>query len=367
MLKSVEWGEFKLGDLFDVQTSKKRFDANKVTVIKSGQYPYVVRQGSNNGQKGFISEDESFLNDGNTISFGQDTATMFYQEKPYFTGDKIKILKPKEKRFRKENAQFFISTMAKAFSSFSWGSSSFNVNIIKSQSLTLPVSGSKKIDFDFMERFIAELEAERIAELEAYLSAAGLKDCQLTLEEQQVLDDFEHGRFVWGEFKFKEVFDNIVQGKRLKKDDQIPGDIPFVMAGTTNTGVVNHISNPVASFPKNSITVDIFGNAFYRSFDFGAGDDTGVYWSKKCNYAKEAMLFFTASMSNALERKFDYGNKLRSSQSLDMKMQLPTLNNRPDFFSMETLISAVQKLVIRDVVQYADQKIAAHEQVINAS
>lgn len=33
---------------------------------------------------------------------------------------------------------------------------------------------------------------------------------------------------------------------------------------------------------------------------------------------------------------------------------------------MEILISAIQKLVIKDVVQYADQQIAAHEQVINA-
>jgi hypothetical protein len=61
------------------------------------------------------------------------------KRKPYFTGDKIKILKPKDKRFNKNNAQFFISTMMKAFSSFSWGSSSFNVNIIKNQKVSLPV------------------------------------------------------------------------------------------------------------------------------------------------------------------------------------------------------------------------------------
>ena len=96
-----------------MESYKKRFDANKVEVLKFGEYPYVVRMGSNNGQKGFINEDVEFLNDGNTISFGQDTATMYYQEKPYFTGDKIKILKPKEKRFNKQNAQFFISTMIK--------------------------------------------------------------------------------------------------------------------------------------------------------------------------------------------------------------------------------------------------------------
>lgn len=77
----------------------------------------------------------------------------------------------------------------------------------------------------------------------------------------------------WGEFKYKEVFNRIEQGRRLKKDDQIDGTIPFVMSGTTNAGVVNYISNPVASFPKNAITIDIFGNTFYRNYAFGAGDD----------------------------------------------------------------------------------------------
>ncbi|MCI8485476.1 MAG: type II restriction endonuclease, partial [Lachnospiraceae bacterium] len=94
-LKDVEWGEYRLGDLFFVETYKKRFDANKVKVFECGRYPYVVRMSSNNGQKGFIDEDEEFLNVGNTLSFGQDTATVFYQEHPYFTGDKIKILKCK--------------------------------------------------------------------------------------------------------------------------------------------------------------------------------------------------------------------------------------------------------------------------------
>ncbi|MBR5507894.1 MAG: restriction endonuclease subunit S, partial [Clostridia bacterium] len=94
-LQAVKWGEFRLGDLFEVLSYKQRFDANKVSLVKSGGHPYIVRQSSDNGQKGFIDEDEIYLNDGNTISFGQDTATMYYQEAPYFTGDKIKILKPK--------------------------------------------------------------------------------------------------------------------------------------------------------------------------------------------------------------------------------------------------------------------------------
>lgn len=93
--------------MFFVNTPKKRFDANKVTILDSGKYPYVVRTSNNNGQRGYIVEDEKYLNEGNTISFGQDTATVYYQERPYFTGDKIKVLKPKFELFNKKNAPFF--------------------------------------------------------------------------------------------------------------------------------------------------------------------------------------------------------------------------------------------------------------------
>lgn len=92
-LGTVKWGEFKLGDLFEVVSYKKCFDANKVAIIENRGHPYIVRQSTENGRKGNIDEPIKYLNPGNTISFGQDTATMFYQEKPYFTGDKIKILK----------------------------------------------------------------------------------------------------------------------------------------------------------------------------------------------------------------------------------------------------------------------------------
>ncbi len=114
------------------------------------------------------------------------------------------------------------------------------------------------------------------------------------------------------------------------------------MAGTTNTGVVNYISNPVARFPRNSITVDIFGNTFYRDYAFGAGDDTGVYWSTNHDYSRNTMLFFTIAMSKSLEGKFDYGNKLRSSQSFNFKMYLPIKKGTIDFDFMEKFIAELE-------------------------
>ena len=150
---SVEWGEYRIGDLFDVQTYKKRFDANKVDLSSNGEYPYVVRKSSDNGIKGYIRESTDYLNDGNTISFGQDTATSFYQEKPYFTGDKIKILKPKFQGFRKENALLFVTAITRSFSKFSWGSSSYNVQIIQDQKICLPIKNGK-MDINYIEIFL---------------------------------------------------------------------------------------------------------------------------------------------------------------------------------------------------------------------
>lgn len=132
---------------------------------------------------------------------------------------------------------------------------------------------------------------------------------------------FTSDNFEFSEFSFNYIFDKIHQGRRLKKGDQLAGTIPFIMAGTTDTGICNYISNPVAEFPKNSITIDIFGNTFYRDYDYGAGDDTGAYWSDFIMYSNKQMLFFATSMSKILHGKFDFGKKLRSSQSLEYKMQ----------------------------------------------
>ena len=95
-LDTSGWREFRLGDLFDIQTTKKKFNATDVKF--EGKFPYVARGDKNNGIKGYINQNIIYLNSGNTISFGQDTATMFYQKNPYFTGDKIKIFIFNEKK-----------------------------------------------------------------------------------------------------------------------------------------------------------------------------------------------------------------------------------------------------------------------------
>jgi len=163
----IEMGEFRVGDIFEIKSYKKRFDANKVTITETGK-PYIVRTSKNNGLRGYINEDAKYLNDGNTISFGQDTATVFYQEKPYFTGDKIKILKPKNAKFKKSNALFFIASMTKSFGSFTWGGSSFNVTVIGNQPIDLPINNQKQPDYKIMETLVSAVQKLVIKDVVLY-------------------------------------------------------------------------------------------------------------------------------------------------------------------------------------------------------
>ena len=165
--ENLKYREYHIKDLFDIYSYKKRFDANKIKIEKAG-HPYIVRTSLNNGLKGYINEDVKFLNDGNSISFGQDTATMFYQEKPYFTGDKIKILKCKSIEFNKIIAMFFISSMSKAFSLFSWGTSSFSVSAIENQKISLPTTKNNQPDYTTMKIFISAIQKLVIKDLVLY-------------------------------------------------------------------------------------------------------------------------------------------------------------------------------------------------------
>lgn len=360
-MKNVKWGEFRIEDVLQWQ-SQKEIDPLKLEELKDdteSMYPFYGQATINNGIISYHQLTNKVLNNKNgkpTILIHSNNQNIVYLETPFYLKDghgATSVLQ--SERLNKFNQKFIIASIDKVIKSkYSYNKKATKIEL-KNTVITLPTKNGE-VDFEFMESFIVELEAERIADLAAYLSATGLEDYTLTAKEKKVLQDFEQGNIKFSEFTYKSIFNKIVQGRRLKKDDQIPGNIPFVMAGTTNTGVVNYISNPVASFPGNSITIDIFGNTFYRGYDFGAGDDTGVYWNDEKEYSKETMLFFAASMEKSISRRFSFGNKLRSSQSLNFKMKLPSINQQPNYLIMETLISAIQKLVIKDVVLYANKK-----------
>lgn len=347
--------------MFEILTTPS-FNAEKL--VCGEEYDYVTRTSFNQGilrKTGFVNQ--ANINEKGTWSLGLLQMDFFYRKNPWYAGQFVRKIVPKIAL--NDNSILYFTTLFNKQKQRLLNVLVRDVDATFSNAYIQLPTKDGKIDFEFMDACIRELEEERIRELSAYLTVSGLDNYELSSEEKEVLDAYES--MVFGEHKFKDIFNNIKQGRRLKKDDQVVGNIPFVMSGRTNTGVVGYISNPIALFSKNSITIDIFGNSFYRSYDFGAGDDTGVYWNDKTQYSKEAMLYLTTAMEKTLLGKYSYGKKLRSSQSFNFKVQLPTKNGKIDFEFMELLISAVQKLVIKDVVLYADEKIQSTKKIVKES
>lgn len=355
--------------MFEVVSYTKRFDANKVVVKEKGRYPYIVRTRVNNGQKGYIDEDEQYLNEGNTIAFGQDTATMFYQEKPYFTGDKIKVLRPKYKKFNKKNAQFFLAAMRKPFELFSWGASSYNVEIIKSQKIILPQTVDGNIDFNFMEEFVAELEARRVAELEAYLLATGLKDYTLTEAEEKVLSEFNS--IEWKKFDITEIF-TVKNTANILSSDIVEnsGTTPYLCASAENNGVSAYISYN-KQYLEEGNCIFIGGKTFvvsYQKKDFYSNDSHNLALYLNNSIREKSIQFYVATcLYKSLKHKYSWGDSVSKTKIKKDKIWLPSKEKIVDYSLMKNFISAIQKLVIKDVVLYADSKIKATKDMVKTS
>ena len=358
--------EFRIGDLFCIQTPKCKFDANKIQF--GGQYPYVARGDKNNGIRGYINENTQYLNDENTISFGQDTATMFFQRDKYFTGDKIKIFKPINFGLNSRLANYIIASMRRGFSNFAWGSSSFNVEILKDVKIILPTLGGK-INFSFMEKFIEELERERVEELDAYLAVTGFKDYKLSKKEKDALAKFDKfGKWEGAakEFNLKKLFGNATRGKRLKGADRFDGNLPFVTAGEADMGISAFISNDVKIFDKNTVTIDMFGSAKYRNYKYGADDHVAIVHTE--NLSKHAAIYVTTAIHKVANAgQFSYARNFYAKDADELSILLPISDGEIDYEFMANFIKAIEKLVIKDVVLWTERKIAATKQVVEAN
>ena len=280
---------------------------------------------------------------------------MFYQKAPYFTGDKIKILKAKDGKFNQQTAQFFIATMKKTFSSFSWGRSNFDVNTINSQYISLPVSDKGWIDFDFIERIVQCVEQERFEKLRTFLSTTGLNNYALTKEECRVLDNL--GEIDFEVFRVIDLFDVKNTGNILSRDIvENSGETPYLCASIENNSVSSYIS-----YDKNYLDegncIFIGGKTFvvtYQENDFYSNDSHNlILYLKDANKRnRNIQLFIATCIIKSLGNKYYWGDSISHKKIQKDSVWLPAKKHKPDYATMELIASAIQKLIIKEVVSY---------------
>jgi len=358
-LRVVKWGEYKLGTLFDIENTLS-FNAEKL--VDGTEYDYVTRTSINQGilqTTGFVNE--SNINASGTWSLGLLSMDFFYRRKPWYAGQFVRKIIPNISI--PEKAVPFFSTILNKQKPILLSVLVRSVDeAFKNISIKIPETADGKIDFDFMESFTAELEAERVAELSAYLTVSGLDNYELSSDEENALKNYQSLK--WDTYNLEKLFGKSTRGKRLKGDDRIAGTLPFVTAGEASEGISAYISNEVEVFEKNTTTIDMFGSAKYRNYIYGGDDHIAVVHTE--NLPKYASIFVTTAIHKSSHNgQFDYGHNFYAKDADALYISLPVNEaGNPDYDKMAIIISAIHKLVIKDVVAYSNRKIKATKAVV---
>jgi len=251
------------------------------------------------------------------------------------------------------------------------------------------------IDFDFMESFVAELEIQRVAELEiqrvaeleiqrvaelsAYLTVSGYDNYELSAEELNALQRFtELDDDNWGTYTVGNLFEKIATKKLPYKAKELPKQptddyvLPCLTSSFQNQGLNYYapkagatVLNNVISIPSNS---DVY-RAYYQTRDFTVLSDAyAIRWkSKEIELSPNQYLFMVMCINKVTDLPiYSYKNKLGGWNVVKTKeIRLPEKNGKIDFAFMDTFISAIKKLAIKEVVLYSDRKIAATKELVS--
>lgn len=364
-----------LGDLFEIDNT---LSFNSDRLVSGNDYDYVTRTSLNQGvfrTTGFVNEEN--INPAGTWSLGLLQMDFFYRKKPWYAGQFVRKITPKIKI--KESAILFFSTLLNKQKPKLLSVLVRDVdNVFRSAKIQLPTQNGD-IDFDFMESFIAELEAQRIAELSAYLKVSGFDNYELSAEELDALQKFANlDNDNWGTYKVGNLFEKVVtkklpyKAKELAKQPVDDYVLPCLTSSFQNQGLNYYapkagatILNNVISIPSNS---DVY-RAYYQTRDFTVLSDAyAIRWKIEGSILSPNQYLFMVMCINKVTDLpvYSYKNKLGGWNVVKEKyIRLPEIDGKIDFAFMEAFISAMKKFAIKDVVDYSNAKIRATKKVVS--
>lgn len=349
---------------------------NKERLTAGDEYDYVTRTSLNQGilqGTGFVNE--SNLNEANVWSLGLLQMDFFYRKRKWYAGQFVRKIIPKFD-ITVNSAKFF-SVMLNKLKPVLMQVLVRNVDeTFRNQSLCLPTKAGQ-IDFDFMESFIAELEAERIAELEAYLKVSGLDNYELSDEELKALRDYDS--MEWREYRIGSLFSRISTKKLPYKAKNLPTEalddyeLPCLTSSFRNQGLNYYVPREGATILKDVISIpsnsDVY-RAYFQSREFTVLSDAyAIKWTDEDrNLSNYQYLFMVRAINKVTDLPiYSYKMKLGGWNVVkDKKILLPVIDDEIAFNFMEDYARAISKLAIKDVVQYTNERIETTKEVVTS-
>lgn len=307
-LNISEWKEYRLGDLFEIKKGKRLTSEDQT----EGMTPYIGAIDSNNGVSNYIGQ--ASIHEGNTISlsYNGSVGQAFYQPIPFWATDDVNVLYFRDKSISfNRNIALFICTILKQEQyrycyGRKWVLDSMNETMVK-----LPTKDSKP-DWSFIENYIESLHFKPVT------TEVNNPTCQVDTKE-------------WKWFQVKNLFDVQLSKGDIKLEDMGRGTTPLVSSGESNNGIVGRIDSNgdgrAERFSDNTLTVDMFCNAFYQSKEYYAVSHGRVNILKPKFPFNKYIGMFVATLIKKEQYKYSYGRAVYSTVAANMEIKLPIVLN----------------------------------------
>ncbi len=315
-LDDVEWGEFRIKDLFDKIEKGKCTNQNIQTKRSDKGISYLSATKVNNGTSDFVERNER-MQKGNCIMFvNQGDGGAGYSV--YKSED---FISTSSNSFgyatwvNKNTGLFFSTISSKLKEKYSFGYGRTEKRLERDK-IILPIDKNGEPNWQFMEDYIKQEQKAIAQKLINYYEDKIIK----TGFDLLGLEDAK-----WGNFKIKDIFDiKAVKGKTLSSYPE--GATPYVSTSGLNNGVSGYVDAKDDISNEKCISIDpIGGKAFYHNYKFvgrgGAGSAINLLYNQ--NLDENNAQFILTMIEKVSREKASYGVALNGERLKNMRLTLP--------------------------------------------
>lgn len=334
-LSEKKWKKFSIVEIFNVKNTASILA--KDIEPNSGSLPYVTASSLNNGVSDYISFDNNYIDEGNSIFIGGKTLTINWQEKDYVSNDShnLSLIIKNEKGRTKYAQLFMVTALYKSLKDIYKWSDSISKKSIQKDFVYLPVDENENPDFDFMDSYMKQVEDSVNQQIK-----------NLCIEKIQNEIDI----LKWKEFHLFDIFeiDSGTKLDRVKMTTYAP-EIDFVGRANTNQGVTSKVDriNGITPYKAGNLTLALggayLGSCFIQKNDFYTSQNV-IVLSPKENISFETKMFISSIIFKESQLHYKaFIDELNPHIKKDFVIKLPiNKTGNPDYNYMENYIKKLK-------------------------
>jgi hypothetical protein len=309
----------RLDEIFDIQYGSQ-LDLNKCVICERPEgYNFVNRSEKNCGVSSRIMEEENkklFPAGLITVAMGGSVLSSFVQQEPFYTGQNVKVLKPKTK----------MSDIVKLYYCYCIEANRFRFSTF-----------GREANYSFDSMLVPDLD-----EIPGNIKKISIDDYKLSKEsvsDKKMILNTEN----WKYFSISVLFD-VYTSKEENALNRMDGGVPFISSTQFSNGVSKYVDDE-PTIHGNTITVarnGSVGSAFYQPVPYCASPDDIRIFNPKFALNKYSALFLVTIIETEKFR-YGYGRKFGTKRMKETKIKLPvTPKGSPDWKFMENYITSLK-------------------------